>query len=656
MEDRISRLQETADRLAREVSELKASLKTLRDEAAGSTASAPARSRIDEFNAAVPPGGEGGTVPPQPPARSWDDVMKSLGATPAAQAPQPPRAPTAAARRGIEELVGRYGTIALASLTILMGIGALLGWAIRNGYIGPTTRVALGLVAALVLAVFGWRIRRGDSPRYGNALLALSLAVVHVVAWGAGPRLQLVNSAWVLALAGLASAALATLAWRENDQTLFNIGFGGALLAPFVTSTGGGSAILLLSYGFVVLLAGIASLAQREWTQSPLVATAGVGMYAAAGASMVDGNMRWAIANAPVVFSLGLGAVAGVLLEGRKKMAVTWPALVVALAALTHAAFGTSLPAARYVLAIALCIAAGFAGETSLRGFRTALLGGLLLPLGSAVIAVAAVGDAISVRGVLTALLFASLSGLAAWRNLMGDRGTHAFAATLMVGLAISLSGENRQWMCLMISAFGVVTALATRRFALPGIGLAGAMWLTGATVVAFTMLGNRPRFEYRPFLTQESVAALAVSAAWFMISWHTARNLKPGSALAQELPRGVIRILGAVVAFFWIRQELAHAWSPDVSGFLLVAYYAIAGVCAIFVGRWRELQMLRQVGLALSLFAAVTAITQATLLGIGWRVGSYLLTGAFLLGVAWSYRVTRAEPASTPSPEGAAP
>ena len=68
---------------------------------------------------------------------------------------------------------------------------------------------------------------------------------------------------------------------------------------------------------------------------------------------------------------------------------------------------------------------------------------------------------------------------------------------------------------------------------------------------------------------------------------------------------------------------------------------------------------MLRQVGLGLSLFAALTALTQATSLAIGWRVASYLLTGAFLLGVAWSYRVTRslplAEPAA-PAPPPAAP
>ncbi|MBL8980590.1 MAG: DUF2339 domain-containing protein, partial [Gemmatimonadetes bacterium] len=271
---RLEALEATARRLESELAELRESIRSMR--APGEPAPEPA-----------PPPARDARPQGLPPARTWEEVMGRLaspapapaaGASPSVAAPPAPERtiPTPMVeRRGLEELVGRYGTIGLASLTILMGIGALLSWAIRNGYIGPTVRVVLGLVAAAVVAGLGWRVRRGDSPRYGNALLALSLAIVHVVAWGAGPRLHLIGTGWVLALAALASATLAALAWREDDQSLFNVGFGGALLAPFVTSSGGGNAVLLLSYGFIVLMAGIASLGQREWTKAPLVASAG---------------------------------------------------------------------------------------------------------------------------------------------------------------------------------------------------------------------------------------------------------------------------------------------------------------------------------------------------------------------------------------------
>ena len=48
---------------------------------------------------------------------------------------------------------------------------------------------------------------------------------------------------------------------------------------------------------------------------------------------------------------------------------------------------------------------------------------------------------------------------------------------------------------------------------------------------------------------------------------------------------------------------------------------------------------MLRHVGLGLAIFAALKAIAEASSLEIGFRVGSYLLAGLFLLAVAYWYR-----------------
>ena len=79
---------------------------------------------------------------------------------------------------------------------------------------------------------------------------------------------------------------------------------------------------------------------------------------------------------------------------------------------------------------------------------------------------------------------------------------------------------------------------------------------------------------------------------------------------------------------------------SPDVSTFALIAYYATCGVIAIQQGRVRGEGRLRQVGLSLAVLAALYAIIAASdVQQIGLRVGSYLLVGAFLLGVAWWYR-----------------
>jgi len=65
--------------------------------------------------------------------------------------------------------------------------------------------------------------------------------------------------------AAAASIALAMLAWSLEEQSLFMVGVGGALLAPFVTSAGRGDVVILFSYGWLVVACAIAALRGRNW-------------------------------------------------------------------------------------------------------------------------------------------------------------------------------------------------------------------------------------------------------------------------------------------------------------------------------------------------------------------------------------------------------
>ncbi|MFN0100299.1 MAG: hypothetical protein ACKVS7_16665, partial [Gemmatimonadaceae bacterium] len=105
------------------------------------------------------------------------------------------------------------------------------------------------------------------------------------------------------------------------------------------------------------------------------------------------------------------------------------------------------------------------------------------------------------------------------------------------------------------------------------------------------------------------------------------------------------MRIAGPFVAFLWFREEFAYAFSADIAVFLLISYYAVLGVVMIGVGRRRSVAALRNVGLAMALYAGLKAGAQASDIdAIGWRVASYLIVGAFLLGVGYWYRARDAE------------
>ncbi|HWT84187.1 MAG TPA: hypothetical protein VN177_00300, partial [Myxococcales bacterium] len=104
---------------------------------------------------------------------------------------EPRRSPAAAPGVDLETLVGRYGMLGLATMLALAALGTFVSWAIAHGLLGPTTRVVLGLVAAAAIGVVGLKLRP-RSRSFGDTLLALALAAVHVCAWAAGPSMGLV--------------------------------------------------------------------------------------------------------------------------------------------------------------------------------------------------------------------------------------------------------------------------------------------------------------------------------------------------------------------------------------------------------------------------------------------------------------------------------
>ena len=94
------------------------------------------------------------------------------------------------------------------------------------------------------------------------------------------------------------------------------------------------------------------------------------------------------------------------------------------------------------------------------------------------------------------------------------------------------------------------------------------------------------------------------------------------------------------VWAFLWVLIELSMAYSASTSTLLLVTYFAITAVASVAAGRARNSARIRQIGLALAVVAAGTAVYGASAyFDSGTRIVAYLVTSAFLLGIAYWYR-----------------
>ena len=543
----------------------------------------------------------------------------------------------------IESLIGRYGTLALASLTILLGAGAFLSWAIAHGKIGPGLRVSLGALGAAAVATVGWRLRARGSVRFGSTLLALALALVHVDAWGAGPYLQLVPSPVALSIAAAASIALAVLAWVNDEEALFSVGVGGALVAPFVTSNNSGNVVALLIYGYVVLGTGLAALRRRAWRTAVMVATAGCWLYVAVASSSLTTSQSNA-RSYPAVFAIAVAWTAILATGGVWGARVSKSSLIALFGTLVAQAIDRSPATDLLVLAALGTVTAYVTVYASLGDGigeqlpKPPFVTGALIPIALGGVAVASVPDTALARASVA--LAWTVAAIAAAFLQPAVRSTHFMVGGIASGAALLFALEDRAVeSCVALSAHAAALSLLLRRARTRLLGVPIALGLAILTIWTFQLLLDRLPYRYVPFVTAPSLAGLAMSAVWLIVSWNAYHVELTDSGSGTTETRTAIRLAGSGVTFFWGNSELSHAYSADVATFLLILYYAAVGVASIFVGRAREIRALRHVGLGLAIFAALKAIAEASSLAIGLRVGSYLLAGVFLLAVAYWYR-----------------
>jgi hypothetical protein len=543
-----------------------------------------------------------------------------------------------------ESLIGRYGTLVLATVSALAAVGLFLGWAIDKGLLGPTQRIGLGLLAAAALGVAGLRLRRRERS-FGASLLGLALAITHVCAWGAGPSLQLVPPWGAFLLAAAASIALAIFAHAEEDEPLWSVGFSGAAVAPFVTASGRADLLLLSAYGVAVLASAGYAMGTRRWMIAGRLFLLAALIYTAALATGFEADRGPLLAMA---FPLAV-VIAGVVpwIDGwRRRERVRALGALAALAAL-RSAMGMNLPYEPVVVA-QLIAGAGLAWlvlvdrthsvaeppepTTQRRLYEGDWLDAAVLPLGF-VLAMSMALDA-SERGTGLAMAAASaVLMIPVMRLSTGSlRDAAVFATVLSALISVLLLLRGRP-----LEITGAIAILSTVCFAAnvlwrsaswSTLGLIGFAW---SAIAAVGQLTARPMYQFTPFGTRESALAAVLLLA-IIVAWR---------CVTRE-PKLETVLRGAVIgwAFLWIHQELAFAFNPTAATLLRVTYYAATSAAAVGIGRARAVPILRHLGLGLAVLAAGTALYGAKdLPSIGAKIGADLVAAVFLLAIAYWYR-----------------
>lgn len=240
---------------------------------------------------------------------------------PAEEAALQPAASTSAGRsESLENYLGARWAVWAGGLALALGGLFLVRYSIESGLLGPGVRLSLAALFGLLLVAGGEIVRRKALPQaaalYDNAMIpgiltaagTLSLFGAIYAAHGIyefiGPTLAFL----LLALVAFATLGLSLL----HGQALAGLGLAASLATPALVSSTSPSPWTLFAFLTASLVATAAASRLRGWRIVPILANAGLGLWAIAYVLLSD-----TVELAPVTLAL-IAMIASALL--------IWPA------------------------------------------------------------------------------------------------------------------------------------------------------------------------------------------------------------------------------------------------------------------------------------------------------------------------------------------
>ncbi|WP_432823657.1 DUF2339 domain-containing protein, partial [Trichloromonas sp.] len=210
-------------------------------------------------------------APPRPQAAPHRPPPKPFSA------PTAPKSPPAEKPLQVElwnifvsYFTGGNVVVRAGAVVLFFGVAFLLKYSAERNIVPIELRLLGVSLGAMALLVFGWRLR---AKRTGYALILQGAAVgiLYLVIFAALRLYQLLPGGIALGLLVGLSIFSAALAILQDARVLAVIGVVGGFLAPVLTSTGGGSHVMLFSY-YALLNVGILVTAwHKSWRELNLL-------------------------------------------------------------------------------------------------------------------------------------------------------------------------------------------------------------------------------------------------------------------------------------------------------------------------------------------------------------------------------------------------
>jgi uncharacterized membrane protein len=216
------------------------------------------------------------TTPPvsSPPAeKGLQATPPRVAGRPAAAASAPPPSPSlaystiseAGHRDDLESRIGSHWLNRIGITAVLIGAAYFLKFAFDNQWIGPSGRIAIGLISGIAVVLWSERFRAKGYRLFSYALKAVGVGVLYLSLWASFQVYHLMPNGVVFACMILVTAASCALALTQDAEILAVYGIVGGFLTPVLLSTGVNREIALFSYVALLDLGILAVVVFKPW-------------------------------------------------------------------------------------------------------------------------------------------------------------------------------------------------------------------------------------------------------------------------------------------------------------------------------------------------------------------------------------------------------
>ncbi|MCK5460439.1 DUF2339 domain-containing protein [Candidatus Gracilibacteria bacterium] len=166
----------------------------------------------------------------------------------------------------LEDFLGRKFFAVLGIISIVCAIGFFTLWTFSHGWVGPSGRIAIGILFSLILLGTGEFIRP-KYPKFSPVILSAGIAGLLITTFIARNVYGFLTPEQSLLAYSLEVATGLVLSLKNNSRLLGNFSIIGGLISPILVKSPEPNAIGLLTFLVILSIAGFIISTQKKWSE-----------------------------------------------------------------------------------------------------------------------------------------------------------------------------------------------------------------------------------------------------------------------------------------------------------------------------------------------------------------------------------------------------